>query len=618
MQNCLGSESMNVILIVGILIIAIVAVSAILIIQNVSVAPKSRLMQDITKLSGVNQVDVTYAINYSNLGSGTLPSNANVSLEIYKLGNAMKILISSASVYGTSVAAVYLENNFSVNCNQASYTGYYAYSGQLQCTSTPLKYFKSYGAGMGGVLNKTLNQMKISYGNQQTIIGRSCDSFLINLNSTGLYGIFNAIANFSNSSGSTLSYIDQGISQSLHGSNIRLGLCLDAGTGIPLSMNVSLLNYSSILGKNTTTFLFSMKAVNFSTQVSSSVFRIPVNFSVSQNVECTSKSVAFNLTSFINTTNDTVVVKVPEGTIYPGVYSDAVAQPVPCIGISCNMQQANATGIGKINSKYVTAWRTYNVTATLNTSLQNGFYYPIICFNGACQASSLGSFCYVNNSTSQSHNVLIQSGNLNVSYASETQNITMPKGSSVYMYLFSGGGLYPSTPFITGNYIIGIGADGQINTGLAITRNSSDSFSTQNIYYSIAGIGVSGYKYYGDLYRLNVPPIEPNTTFNFSFTLPEKAFVVFAVSSGGTQYTALNSSTPFKMIAANCPSYGETCSGGSGFEIATANLTAGTYNFSDFSTNYDSGSNTRSELIGVFAFSNSSAGFISNPVSELK
>ncbi len=207
-----------------------------------------------------------------------------------------------------------------------------------------------------------------------------------------------------------------------------------------------------------------------------------------------------------------------------------------------------------------------------------------------------------------------------VANANESTSLSLPGGYDAYIFAFTDGGAYNTTPFAKGNYAVGIGANGQVDSGLAITNSSSDSYTTQDAGYAIAGAAVRDYKYYGDMYKLNVPPIEENTTFNFSFTLPEPAFVVIVTVSGGARYNTINSTTSFTVDSvAHCQT-SNRCSGVGigGYEIISADLNAGTYNFSDFSTNYDAGSGTRSELIGIFAFSNSTAGFISNPVSELK
>ena len=69
--------------------------------------------------------------------------------------------------------------------------------------------------------------------------------------------------------------------------------------------------------------------------------------------------------------------------------------------------------------------------------------------------------------------------------------------------------------------------------------------------------------------------------------------------SGGSYYINLSGISNIKVLSIL------NVSGDTGLEFAYANLTAGQYTLREFTTNWDSGSNTRSEIISAIVFPDS-------------
>ncbi|MGD0588311.1 MAG: hypothetical protein ABSA63_05900 [Thermoplasmata archaeon] len=182
--------------------------------------------------------------------------------------------------------------------------------------------------------------------------------------------------------------------------------------------------------------------------------------------------------------------------------------------------------------------------------------------------------------------------------------MTLAPGGDLYLFGFSSGGNERTSGFALGSYATGTDRGGDIATGLAVTTNNSDNFSTEDRGFTIAGVGVSGVAYYGDTYDLYVPPAQPVTDFNYTFSLPESALVVLIVTSPG----CCQSVSGIGSLAIDAQWSGP---GGNGLTIASAALALGSYTVSVSSWNFDQGSSTTyADLVGVFAFSNQSSGFI--------
>ncbi|MDE1767571.1 MAG: hypothetical protein KGI27_15055, partial [Thaumarchaeota archaeon] len=118
----------------------------------------------------------------------------------------------------------------------------------------------------------------------------------------------------------------------------------------------------------------------------------------------------------------------------------------------------------------------------------------------------------------------------------------------------------------------------------------------------------SGYKYYGETYGANAMAQADSASATFTLTNP--ALVVVVALPGGETYVNLQGLSGMKIDAAeanqteNIP-----------MVIAHSYLDAGTYTVSEF-TQPDGGQvpEHEADLIGVFAFSNTPGGFVSQPV----
>jgi len=98
-----------------------------------------------------------------------------------------------------------------------------------------------------------------------------------------------------------------------------------------------------------------------------------------------------------------------------------------------------------------------------------------------------------------------------------------------------------------------------------------------------------------------VPPVQPTTWFNLSFTLSSPALVVFVVTAGGQCCVSLTGVSGMHLDAI----WNE--SGGCGLIFAHATLQNGSYRIAEKSTNNDIGSQARADVLAVFAFSSSAS-----------
>lgn len=181
-------------------------------------------------------------------------------------------------------------------------------------------------------------------------------------------------------------------------------------------------------------------------------------------------------------------------------------------------------------------------------------------------------------------------------------SISLNFNASVYIYGYSTSGVSKVSPFVSGSIAVGVGANGDNNSGLAITKLSHNSYDRYySSHYTIGGVGVSynrsiGYTVFD---RIITPPVQPSTYVNLTFSVLTKSLVVFAAMSGGSYYINLSGISNLKVLSIL------NVSGDTGLEFAYANLTAGQYTLREFTTNGDSGSNTRSEIISAVVFPDS-------------
>ncbi|MGC2288908.1 MAG: hypothetical protein WA688_03515 [Thermoplasmata archaeon] len=116
-----------------------------------------------------------------------------------------------------------------------------------------------------------------------------------------------------------------------------------------------------------------------------------------------------------------------------------------------------------------------------------------------------------------------------------------------------------------------------------MTQSASNNYTTKDHYYSIGGVGVSGFKFYGEQTKVVTPPVQSSTTLTEKLVLPESALVVVVASSGGQTNIVLKG-VPGLGIMAN-----GTGGTWSGILIGQAQLKAGTYSVKETTTNHDAG-----------------------------
>lgn len=198
-----------------------------------------------------------------------------------------------------------------------------------------------------------------------------------------------------------------------------------------------------------------------------------------------------------------------------------------------------------------------------------------------------------------------------------SSKISLLSGSQMYIYGFATSGTGNVQPFQNGSYSVGYGANGLIDTGLAVSNSSSNCFVTSgNNYYDIGGVGVSGVSSYQIYNKTITPPVEPNTYLNESFTVSHTSLVVFYGLGGGQGFISLNVTTNLNGIQSSIPIQIDSIwnqVGGVANEIAQAMLVPGTYRLNELTTNNDGGSSTRSDQIAAFVFN--SAGVKAYPVT---
>lgn len=185
---------------------------------------------------------------------------------------------------------------------------------------------------------------------------------------------------------------------------------------------------------------------------------------------------------------------------------------------------------------------------------------------------------------------------MNASVVNGADSLTLRAGYSLYLFAMSVGGASTSTGLYRGSYARGYGANGEISSALAVTNSNRNNFTTADGSFTIGGVGISGYGSYNATYGIDVPPVEPTTTFSYSFNVSDTATVVFLLTAGG-QCCVSATGIPGLSILAEW-----NAGGGVGLEIAEANLTVGHYVITEQSTNNDRGSNTRADIVGVFQF----------------
>jgi YVTN family beta-propeller protein len=193
--------------------------------------------------------------------------------------------------------------------------------------------------------------------------------------------------------------------------------------------------------------------------------------------------------------------------------------------------------------------------------------------------------------------------------SNHNDSLTLSHNGELNIFGMANGGNSSSTGFTGGEYVTAADSKGFIAAALAVTQASSDKYNTSDRRYSIGGVDITGFSYYGEKAKTLIPPVQAASKLTETFTLAESAYVVIFALSGGQNSISLQGIPKFSVDANG------TGPGWAGVMIGHAKLTAGSYTVLEETTNHDSGGTNRADVVGVFAFSNSKAGFIDKQLS---
>ena len=107
-------------------------------------------------------------------------------------------------------------------------------------------------------------------------------------------------------------------------------------------------------------------------------------------------------------------------------------------------------------------------------------------------------------------------------------SLGLPSGSELYLYSMDSGGAYASQ-FSNGEYAYATTHNGNKGAQIALTTSNQNSYTYGGDYYSIGGIGVSGFSNYQSTYATNTQP--GASSASVQFTLSSNALVVFIAHS---------------------------------------------------------------------------------------
>jgi YVTN family beta-propeller protein len=195
--------------------------------------------------------------------------------------------------------------------------------------------------------------------------------------------------------------------------------------------------------------------------------------------------------------------------------------------------------------------------------------------------------------------------------AQNQSSLTLPSPGALNLFGMATGGSRPTTGFASGNIVTATDKRGYVSAAIGVTQLDSNNYTTKDHYYSIGGVGVSGFKFYGEQTKIVVPPVQPTTTVTEKLVLPESALVVVVALSGGQTSIVLKGIPGFGILANG--------TGGtwSGILIGQAQLKAGTYTVKETTTNHDAGGTNRADALGIFAFSSKRSGFIDKGIIQV-
>lgn len=182
---------------------------------------------------------------------------------------------------------------------------------------------------------------------------------------------------------------------------------------------------------------------------------------------------------------------------------------------------------------------------------------------------------------------------------SPTTALSLPSGSTVYLYGMVTGGGATSTVLEEGPYQSVTDASGYVGAALAFSASDANRFATDSGYYAIGGIGVSGFNSMEEFSGSN--PQSGAAGASVEFTVSADSLVVIIATASSQQSIAL-SGVPGLQVDAST-GYPDAIT------IAHASLGPGSYTASETSAALASGQadQNMADLIGVFVFSAASS-----------
>lgn len=185
-------------------------------------------------------------------------------------------------------------------------------------------------------------------------------------------------------------------------------------------------------------------------------------------------------------------------------------------------------------------------------------------------------------------NAMIQSGQT---------SLTLPPGSSIYLYGMATGGAAPSSPFSNGPYAQASDAAGQLAVALAASPENTNVFTTQTGYQTLGAVAVSGFRHYGASYGSNGSSGASSASDTFTVSRPSLVVVIGLASS--QQNVNLAGIAGIKIDAS-----GSAQGASDGVIIAHAYLGPGRYTVTEQSAATAGGQdpNHMADLVGVFVF----------------
>jgi hypothetical protein len=208
--------------------------------------------------------------------------------------------------------------------------------------------------------------------------------------------------------------------------------------------------------------------------------------------------------------------------------------------------------------------------------------------------------------------VLLSATVIDPTAVGQSSNISLTSGAQTYIYGEETGGEEPCGPFANGSGETVEDTNGVVAAGLAVTTQPTNSFTTNASYYTISGVGVSGYTNMQALYGQYVVSGagEENSgsyEASVSFNLSQSALVV--VMGLGSSQQEISFQGPNGLVTDAAVS-----GSGNGIPItagiAHVNLGAGNYTIQETTSVTSDGQTLDNmvDLLGVYIFTGSGAG----------